>query len=158
RRGDHRVVLSQELARALYWPILPVHGMIHELGRAREELCDNHVLHNRDAVSYGETLLHLAELSMAAPSLRAVACIRHGPGELEDRMKGLLDQRRSCWTRSSRWLACFVVLLFLAGGTIAAATRFVAAGRESEPSPGAVREGQAPGVPQKPATPARAPE
>ena len=63
RRRDHLIVLLQELARALYWPIVPVHGLIRELGQAREELCDNHVLRGRDALSYGETLLHLAELS-----------------------------------------------------------------------------------------------
>ena len=70
RRRDHLIVLLQELARALYWPIVTVHGLIRELGQAREELCDNHVLRGRDALSYGETLLHLAELSWEARPLR----------------------------------------------------------------------------------------
>ena len=42
RRRDPLVVFVQELARVLFWPIVPVHGLLGELARAREELCDNH--------------------------------------------------------------------------------------------------------------------
>ena len=126
-RRDHLIVLLQELARALYWPILTVHGLIHELAQAREELCDNHVLRDRDALSYGETLLHLAELSWEARPIRVSVGILHWKGALERRIAGLLDQRRSTMTRNSRGLACLVALLFIGGGTIASATRFIAA-------------------------------
>ena len=112
-RRDHLVVLLQELAGILYWPIVPVHGLIRELGRAREELCDNHVLQDRDAVSYGETLLHMAELSMRARPLRAAVGILHWRGELEQRIAGFLDQRRSTRTRTSRWLTATVALMCL---------------------------------------------
>jgi beta-lactamase regulating signal transducer with metallopeptidase domain/thiol-disulfide isomerase/thioredoxin/protocatechuate 3,4-dioxygenase beta subunit len=128
RRHDHLIVLLQELARALYWPIITVHGLIRELSQAREELCDNHVLRGRDAVSYGETLLHLAELSWEARPLHASVGILHWKGALERRIAGLLDQRRSTMTGNSRWLACAVTLLFICSGTIASATRFIAAG------------------------------
>ncbi len=76
RRRDPQVVFVQELARVLFWPIVPVHGLLGELARAREELCDNHVLQGRDALSYGETLLHLAELSLQARPLarRSASC------------------------------------------------------------------------------------
>ncbi|MEJ7638011.1 MAG: M56 family metallopeptidase [Singulisphaera sp.] len=129
-RGDHRAVLLQELARAMYWPIVPVHGLIRELGRAREDLCDNHVLRGRDAVSYGATLLHLAELSLQVRAPRASVGILHWKGELERRIAGLLDRRRSTMTGSSRSLACVVTLLFVTCGTIASATRFIAASGE----------------------------
>jgi hypothetical protein len=131
RRGDHRVVIVQALTRELYWPIVPVHGLIRELSRAREELCDNHVLHGRDAVSYGATLLHLAELAIEDRPLRATVGILHWQGELERRIAGLLDQRRNTMTKSRRWQVCLVALLFVAGGTIASATRFSAAGSEA---------------------------
>ncbi len=127
RRGDPLVVLLQELARALYWPIVTVHGLIRELGQAREELCDNHVLRDRDALSYGETLLHLAELSWEGRPLRVSVGILHWKGALERRIAGLLDQRRSTMTGNSRWLVGLVAMVFVCGGTIAAATRFVAA-------------------------------
>ncbi len=156
RRGDHLIVLLQELTRAMYWPIVPVHGLIRELVRAREDLCDNHVLQGRDAVSYGETLLHLAELSLAArPPVLSVG-ILHWRGELERRIAGLLDQKRSRMTRSSRWLACFVMLVFIGGGTIASATRFVAAGRKVESSSEAVAEPKPAQTPRGPAVPAPA--
>ena len=127
RRRDHLIVLLQELARALYWPIVTIHGLIRELGQAREELCDNHVLRGRDALSYGETLLHLAELSFEGRPLRATVGILHWKGALERRIAGLLDQRRSTMTGNSRWLACLVALAFIGGGTVASATRFIAA-------------------------------
>ena len=135
-RGDHLIVLLQELARALYWPIVPLHGLIRELGRAREELCDNHVLRGRDPLSYGETLLHLAELSMRARPPRVSVGILHWKGELERRIAGLLDQRRSTMTRSNRSLAFLITLLFVACGTIASATRFIAASGEQDKPPG----------------------
>jgi len=131
-RGDHLIVFSQELARALYWPIVPLHALIRELGRAREELCDNHVLRGRDPLSYGETLLHLAELSMKARPPRVSVGILHWKGELERRIAGLLDQRRSKMTRSNRSLAFLITLLFVTCGTIASATRFIAASGESD--------------------------
>ncbi len=133
-RGDHRIVFLQELARALYWPIVPLHALIRELGRAREELCDNHVLRGRDPLSYGETLLHLAELSVRARPPRMSVGILHWRGELERRVAGLLDQRRSTMTRSNRSLVFLITLLFVACGTIASATRFIAASDEQDKS------------------------
>jgi beta-lactamase regulating signal transducer with metallopeptidase domain/thiol-disulfide isomerase/thioredoxin/protocatechuate 3,4-dioxygenase beta subunit len=130
-RRDHLVVLLQELAGGLYWPIVTVHGLIRELGRAREELCDNHVLQGRDAVSYGETLLHLAELSMQARPPRAAVGILHWRGELERRIAGFLDQRRSTRTQTSRWLTATVALICLAAAMLTAATRLIAAAEKS---------------------------
>ncbi len=154
RRRDTLFVLVQELARAVYWPIVPVHGLVRELGRAREELCDNHVLQVRDAVSYGETLLHLAELSFKARPLGAAVGILHWRGDLERRIAGFLEEGRSTMTRSNRWLAGIVVLLFLLGGSLASATRFIA-GRETKAAESApvheAREGQAEALAQQPA-------
>jgi beta-lactamase regulating signal transducer with metallopeptidase domain/thiol-disulfide isomerase/thioredoxin len=127
-RHDPFMVVLQELARALYWPIVPVHAVIRELSRAREELCDNYVLAGRDALSYGETLLHLAELSHDARPLVAAVGIMQWKGELEQRIAGLLDQRRSTMTRNNRWLVCAVASLVAAIGSIASATRLNAGG------------------------------
>jgi thiol-disulfide isomerase/thioredoxin len=134
-RRDTLCVLAQELARAIYWPIVPVHALIRGLGRAREELCDNYVLQHRDALSYGETLLHLAELSLRSRPLGAAVGILHWRGELELRIAGLLQEGRSTMTRTNRTLACLVALLVLGGGAIAASTRFVAASRSDPGTP-----------------------
>jgi hypothetical protein len=81
------------------------------------------VLAGRDALSYGETLLHLAELSRDARPLVAAVGIMQWKGELEQRIAGLLDQGRSTRTRNNRWLVCVVALLVAAIGSIASATR-----------------------------------
>ena len=151
-RRDTLFVLMQEVARALYWPIVSVHALIRELTRAREELCDNHVLQRRDALSYGETLLHLAELSRQARPLAAAVGILHWRGELERRIAGLLQEGRSTMTRSNRGLVCLVALLFLVGGAIASSTRFVAerkANREESPAVQEPKDAQAEPKPQR---------
>jgi beta-lactamase regulating signal transducer with metallopeptidase domain/thiol-disulfide isomerase/thioredoxin/protocatechuate 3,4-dioxygenase beta subunit len=126
-RRDPLAVLVQELARAFYWPIVTVHGALAELARAREELCDNHVLQARDAVSYGQTLLHLAELALKGRPIESAVGILHWRGELERRIAGFLDQGRSTMTRTSGWLAGLVALVFLGAGMLTAATRLIAA-------------------------------
>jgi beta-lactamase regulating signal transducer with metallopeptidase domain len=125
-RGDQRIVLLQELAGALYWPIVSVHALNHELRRAREDVCDNVVLASRDPISYGETLLHIAELVVQVRPLRGAVGIIGGPGKLERRIAGLIDPRRNTKTTTSRKVACVVRLLFIGWGAIASATRFAA--------------------------------
>ena len=60
RRRDTLVVLAEAVAKCLFWPIGTVHLLIRELGRVREDVCDNFVLAQRDALQYAETLLQLA--------------------------------------------------------------------------------------------------
>jgi beta-lactamase regulating signal transducer with metallopeptidase domain/thiol-disulfide isomerase/thioredoxin len=147
RRHDPQVVLVQELVRALYWPIVPVHGLLAELSRAREELCDNHVLQNRDALSYGETLLHLAELSLEARPLASAVGILHWRGALERRIAGFLDNGRGTMTRTDRWVTGFVALTFLAGGMLTAGTRLItAAEKQREVAESPVLVENAPGA------------
>ncbi len=130
-RRDPQTVFIQELARVLFWPIVPVHGLLGELARAREELCDNHVLQCRDAVSYGETLLHLAELSLEGRPQMAAVGILQWKGELERRIAGFLDQGRSTMTRSNRWVAGIVALTFISGGAVTSATRLITVNSKS---------------------------
>jgi beta-lactamase regulating signal transducer with metallopeptidase domain len=125
-RGDQRIVLVQELAGALYWPIVSVHALNRELRRAREELCDNVVLACRDPIRYGNTLLHVAELLVGVRPTGAAAGIIGGPGQLEQRIAGLLDPGRNTQAAAGRKAACAVLFLFLAGAAIASATRLAA--------------------------------
>jgi beta-lactamase regulating signal transducer with metallopeptidase domain len=135
QRGDQRVVLLQALAGALYWPIVSVHALNRELRRAREELCDNIVLAGRDAISYGKTLLHVAELVLQARRMGAAVGMIGGPGKLERRIAGLIDPRRNTMTTTGRKAACVVMFTFIALGAIASATRFAdSAGAASAPT------------------------
>jgi beta-lactamase regulating signal transducer with metallopeptidase domain len=121
--GDQRVVLLQGLAGAMYWPIVSVHALNRELQRAREEHCDNAVLAYRDAVSYGETLLHIAELSLSVRPIRATVGIMHWRGKLERRIAGLIDPCRSRRMRPGWKVACIVMCLFALAVGAASATR-----------------------------------
>ena len=126
RRRDQRVVLLQELAAALYWPIASIHALNRELQVTREELCDNVVLAGRDAISYGKTLLHVAELLVGARPMGAALGVIGGRGKLEERISGLLDPRRKIMTKIGRKTVCVVGCLFIVAGFIASATRFEA--------------------------------
>jgi hypothetical protein len=147
RRGDQWVVLLQALAGALYWPIVSVHALNRELQRAREELCDNIVLAGRDAISYGRTLLHVAELLAEPRPMGAAVGILGGPGELERRIAGLLNPRRNTMTATGRKTSYFVMSLFLAAGALLSATRFAAsASREGGPQADPERPAATPGA------------
>ena len=133
-RGDQRIVLLETLAGALYWPIVPVHGVNRELRRACEEVCDNVVLAGRDAIAYGETLLHVAELLVWARPIGAAVGMIGGQGELERRIAGLIDPRRNTIATTGRKAACVVMFLFFACGAITSATRFEATAAALAPS------------------------
>ncbi len=139
-RGDQRIVLLQELAGALYWPILSIHALNRELRRAREDLCDNVVLTGRDPINYGQTLLHIAELSLKTRPLSAAVGIIGGPGKLEHRIRGLIDPRRNANTKAGRIAACVVTFLFIAEGGLASAMRFTgSANAATAPPPSAAQ-------------------
>ncbi|HEX4070018.1 MAG TPA: M56 family metallopeptidase [Planctomycetaceae bacterium] len=97
-RRDELVIPLQLIAKALFWPIAPVHWLNRALLCAREEVCDNNVLAARDAVRYGETLLRLAELAGAAYPKFAGMGILNWTGKLESRIAGLIGERRNTAT------------------------------------------------------------
>jgi beta-lactamase regulating signal transducer with metallopeptidase domain len=133
RRGDQRTVLLQGLAAALYWPVVPVHGLNRELRQAREEVCDNVVLAGRDALGYGETLLHVAELLVSARPTAVAVGLGDGPGELEGRIRRLIDPARDRATTIGRATACAVAFLFAAGVGSVSATRLAAPAAAASP-------------------------
>jgi beta-lactamase regulating signal transducer with metallopeptidase domain len=143
-RGDQRIVLLQGLAGAMYWPIASVYGLNRELQRAREELSDNVVLGGRNAVNYGETLWHIAELTLRARPMGATVGIMHWKGKLEQRIEELIDPRRDTSTKAGRKTACIVMGLFIVGIGIASAVRLGAVASAAENEGGAVAQKTAP--------------
>lgn len=100
-RRDHRVVIFQELLASVFWFHPLVHLFNRTLNRVREELCDNYAIAMVERASYCEALLVLAGGCPVAP-LRGVTSIWTGRWSLEDRVRGILDERRPTRTTISR--------------------------------------------------------
>jgi hypothetical protein len=110
-RHDHWLGILQRLAAAAFWPHPLVHLVNRQLCRAREEICDNHVLRCEDAPGYARVLLLLSSQpkGTAAPST-ASGLARPG-WRLEERVAGLLDERRNTMTFSRARTRLTVALL-----------------------------------------------
>ena len=99
-RRDHRVVILQELLASALWFHPLVHLFNRMLNRVREEVCDNHAIAVVDRASYCEALLLLAVGNPGASPRGATSMwTRHW--SLEDRVRGILDERRPTRTRIS---------------------------------------------------------
>src|SRR5207247_2638695 len=104
-----------------------IHLLNRELERSREEICDNHVLACRDAASYGETLLRVAQLACGVATPLGTVGVLHWRGKLEDRISGLIHQGRSKMTRTHPLIAVGVLALFLSVSALLCGTTIVAA-------------------------------
>lgn len=137
-RLDNLVLLLQSLAKTAFWPILFVHLLNRQLARAREDICDNHVLACRDAVNYGETLLRLAQLACGGAIPAGTVGILHWRGKLEERIVGLIHQRRSKMTQTPPLIAVSILVLFLSTSAILCATTIIEA-REGDQKPSPIK-------------------
>jgi beta-lactamase regulating signal transducer with metallopeptidase domain len=100
-RRDVWVGVVQRLVGALLWPHPLVHYMNGQLTRAREEVCDNHVLRLGNAPSYGRTLLVLTEHCVRFGGLQPGLGLLGARWTLRDRVAGLLDPRRVPMTQAT---------------------------------------------------------
>lgn len=130
-RRDQIVLWLQITAKCLLWPLVPIHFLNRELTRAREEICDNYVVQHRDAISYGETLLRMAELARRARPLAAGMGILHWRGELEQRIKAIVSESRSRAVRPQRAFAVAIAACFVVGSSLLCGTTMVAAQQEN---------------------------
>ena len=86
--------LAQQVAAVLFWVHPGVHWLNRQIGRAREEICDNFVLKKTDRADYAQLLLELAE-QCAAWRLKVRSLgILGSRWTLENRIAGLLDPER----------------------------------------------------------------
>jgi beta-lactamase regulating signal transducer with metallopeptidase domain len=134
-RGDHFVVALQLASKAIFWPIVTVHLLNRQLVCAREEVCDNFVLDERDPVSYGETLLRLAQLAHGWPPLAASTGILHWRGSLETRIEGLFSSRRNRQKTGGLLAAGALFTLFGATSAVICSTSLVASQDKAPAAP-----------------------
>jgi membrane fusion protein, heavy metal efflux system len=121
-RRDCVVALLQRVAAALFWPNPLIHLFNRRLTNVRDEVCDNYVLADTDALSYSETLLHFARHGRCKQSIAMVG-IFNWQGRLEKRIAALIDESRRTAIRASRAsrivaLAAFGSVCLLACGNI----------------------------------------
>ena len=131
-RHDPWVNLAQQVAAVLFWVHAGVHWLNRQIGRAREEICDNFVLKKTDRADYAQLLLELAE-QCAAWRLKVRSLgILGSRWTLENRIAGLLNPERPTSTHSK---PANVVLIALLLGSVTMAVGGV--GAPARPDPGA---------------------
>ena len=133
-RRDAIVGFYQRILAALLW----FHPLIHIANRclnvAREEVCDNFVLGSIPAELYSKTLVTIAQSS--SPTLNAwlAPALIRSPRQLEDRIIGLLDRRRSLRTVSTWKQISLVAVALLTVAFVISAWASPSAVHETSPS------------------------
>jgi len=139
-RRDHAALLAEQLVLACFWFHPLVHWLKRQSGRAREETCDNFVLSRVDRVSYSETLLRVARLFPFTSPLTGGTGLLDKRWSLEERITGLLAQRRNTMTRVNLFTSSAFLLALAAGITLLGAASWAAPQGEA-PSPGDQQDG-----------------
>lgn len=110
-RHDQVIVFAQNIAACLYWLNPLVRLLNRRFAQAREEICDNYVLHESEAPGYSRTLLELAE-SVQPSRVPATAVGVLDDWSLEERVAGILRRGRNLSTRLTAGSLTIVALLF----------------------------------------------
>jgi beta-lactamase regulating signal transducer with metallopeptidase domain/protocatechuate 3,4-dioxygenase beta subunit len=136
-RRDSWVHLLQRISAIVFWFHPAVALLNAQIGRAREELCDNFVLMAGDAAEYAELLLDLSvacggkRLGLSALGLLSTRWT------LEQRVGGLLDPGRDRTTRTWRGTLVLLTVLFASLSLRVGGVRLVAQEETAKPKPAA---------------------
>lgn len=132
-RGDHRVVVVQELLAGLLWFHPLVHLINRALNRAREEICDNFAIRSVDRPAYCAALYRLAGKASGAPVLAATSMsTRRWP--LEERIRGILDDRRPTMTSIPLTVRSMILLMAVTVCGLAALPQVAASEASDDPT------------------------
>jgi len=112
-RGDQWMGLAQRLAEMIFWFHPFIHMLNQQIGRAREEVCDNYALQKGGVEDYARTLLQLAEYMPSYSHIPATAALIGPKWKLEERIKGILDKRRQIMTHINKLVTVFTAVAFI---------------------------------------------
>jgi hypothetical protein len=110
-RHDPWVNLAQQIATVVFWIHPGIYWLNRQIGRAREELCDNFVLQHGDPADYAQLLLELAERCAARRTTMRALGILGSHWTLEHRIAGLLNPNRAKSTHTKGGYVAIIVLL-----------------------------------------------
>jgi beta-lactamase regulating signal transducer with metallopeptidase domain/DUF4097 and DUF4098 domain-containing protein YvlB len=130
-RRDHRVVFLQEVLASLLWFHPLAHVVNRALTRSREEICDNFAIRSVDRPDYCAALFRLAG-GRPANSLVAATSLSSRHWSLEDRIRGILDERRPTVTGISGPARLAIVTCAVALGSLATLPAITAAEPEQD--------------------------
>lgn len=119
-RRDQLIVLLQNVTGAVFWLHPLVRVLNRSLGEAREEVCDNYVLSTSSAPAYSRTLLALAELIQTRREIPGAVGLFASRWKLENRVAGLLDEKRSHAVELRSRAKLLIAALLLVIATVAA--------------------------------------
>ncbi len=146
-RRDVLANFLQKVCLAVFWFHPLVHIMDRLISRAREEICDNYVLAQTEAVSYGETLLHVGTFSAdkangfgnstgygkinRAGTMQIAVGMIGGEWKLEQRISELLSDHREKTMKLGTGINQLLQLSLVVFSISLAACQVGAAGNES---------------------------
>ncbi|WP_238381234.1 M56 family metallopeptidase [Mariniblastus fucicola] len=126
KNRDNAIRLIQQIAVMIWWWHPAVHLLVSQLSLAREQICDNAVLNEIDAVTYGETLLKVA-VGVSTQIRPTLGSALFGSKQtLERRVQYFLNPRRSQMTHTNPFAVPMFVLLLFGATLVVTATRIEA--------------------------------
>ena len=112
-RRDPWVNLAQQFATVVFWIHPGIYWLNRQIGRAREELCDNFVLQHGDPADYAQLLLELAERCAGRRTKMHSLGILGSRWTLENRIAGLLDPKRAISTQTKYRNVALIALVMV---------------------------------------------
>lgn len=145
-RGDVLANYVQRIVCSVFWFHPGVYFMDRQISRAREEICDNYVLDEKNPIAYSEVLLHLSangrftgcdkkeqrhQIAGHVDSPLALGIFDDG-WTLEERIKGLLSEKRETAMKAKKSTSKLIQMTTVSLSLFIAACQFSGTAQDQE--------------------------